>query len=124
MTYTTILALADELVPNPFSDNVKLLWLNQIAREVEIDLFLGDPEEFEEITAQTLSTREIPEHTRPEMYVAWMKAMYYWAMGEYEIYQNEKAMFESLRSDLAGRLCELYHVGTGGPEHEIENEEE
>ena len=49
-----------------------------------------------------------------DVYLFWMKAMYYWHMGEYETYQNEKAMFDEAWARLELDVCFERHMGTGG----------
>ena len=46
-----------------------------------------------------------------ELYVRWMIAQYYWYMGEYEVYQNEKAMFDSAWNRWLLYLCRTERTG-------------
>ena len=55
--------------------------------------------------------------TAEGMYLAWMKTQLYWAMGEYETYENEKAMFEYEWSELAAYICQKRHEGSCGREY-------
>lgn len=107
---------ADALAPNVFSDAQKLGIFNELERRVRLDMRLEDPEEYREITAEDWEEEELAEPLRAPMYLAWMKAWYYFYMGEYDTYQNEKAMYDHLEEDYLGELCRRYHQGTGGPE--------
>lgn len=118
MKASEAIAAADALVPNPFSDAQKLRWMNQIEYRVRVDAKLEDPADVDPILAEDVSTTDLTLEDRyQEVYISWMKSMYYWHMGEYDVYQNEKAMFEAEWLRFERDLCEALHVGTGGPEH-------
>ena len=118
MKASEAIAAADELVPNPFSEAQKLRWLNQIEFRVRVDAMLEDPETVTPISEQEEDTADLTLEDRyQEVYISWMKSMYYWHMGEYDVYQNEKAMFEAEWLRFERDLCEALHVGTGGSEH-------
>ena len=118
MKASEAIALADELCPNPFSSAYKLRLLNQIEYRVRIDILKEDPAEVEPIVQADLATTDLTLHDRyTEIYIGWLKAKYYWAMGEYDIYQNEKAMFKAEWDRWVRDICDERHAGSGAPEY-------
>ena len=118
MTAGALIAMADELAPNAFSQSVKVMELNRIENRVRLDVLLQDPDEVEPIRAEELNTTSLVlgENYR-DVYLFWMKATYYFHMGEYDTYQNEKAMFEAAWLRLCRDECEAHHQGTGYSEY-------
>ena len=121
MTANAVITLADEIAPNAFSNAVKLLELNRIENRVRLDVLLEDPDDVEQIESTELATHDmsLPE-SHCDVYVQYLASMYYWRMGEYELYQNEKAMFEEAWTRLCRDVCYECHQGTGGPEYVTE----
>lgn len=114
MTANELIALADELVPNQYSDAVKLGLVNEIQQKIQMEIFLVDARDVTTLSSQEADTEPLllPE-ARRSLYLAWMRAMLYWYMGEYEVYQNEKAMFDREWNALMMDECERAHRGTG-----------
>lgn len=117
MTVTELVGLADELVPNVFSDRVKLFELNRLEKRVRVDILEEGADcvvPIEEIDDTELTL----DSTYQDVYLCWMKSMYYWHMGEYELYENEKAMFEEAWERFVRDVCYARHQGTGGSEYQ------
>ncbi len=117
MKVSELIAMADELVPNPFSDTVKLHLINEIERRIQLEVRKVDEEDLALVTAATLSTADLFESDRDAMYLAWMKAMYYWNMGEYDTYENERAMYNALWEEYLRDVCDRDHQGSCGREY-------
>ncbi len=209
MTAYEVIALADELAPNVFSNTIKLFELNRLEQRIRVDILKQDPAEVTPFTAEDLTAPasvlgslesgriddptpgggggdgEITDPTNPpitgegddpgtggdsggsgsgsddsgsgsddsgsgteggtgesgsgsddsgdtgsgsggsgnesgdetpagtlaleeryrDVYVCWMVAMYYWHMGEYEEYQNKKAMFDAAWTRFERDVC-------------------
>lgn len=114
MKVSELIALADELAPNPFSATVKLGLVNELQAKIQMDVFLVEAKDVDMVASADAATTELllPE-ARNSLYLAWMRAKYYWLMGEYEIYQNEKALFDDEWDALVRDECERCHRGTG-----------
>lgn len=118
MKASAIITMADELCPNVFSTAVKVMELNRIENRVRLDVLLQDPEDVDQIAAAALTTTDMAlGDNYQDVYVLWMICMYYYHMGEYEEYQNKKAMFEGAWTRLNRDECYRHHEGTGGPEY-------
>lgn len=112
------IATADTLCPNPFSTAQKLRELNQIEYRIRVDVLGEDPEEVLPITEEELDTTELTLEDRyTDVYVCWLKSRYYWLMGEYDVYQNEKAMFEAEWNRWAADVCQTMYEGSCGGEY-------
>lgn len=114
MTAGALITLMNELVPNVFSDDVKMDLINEIEAKIQMQVFLQDAKDVELIATADKATAVLclPD-ARKSLYVAWMRAKLYWYMGEYDVYQNEKAMFEAEWDELVRDECEREHRGTG-----------
>ena len=118
MTIAELIGLVDGLVQDvPFEDDVKLLLVNQVEGLIQHDCFRMDPADVAEYTAQDVSagTELLLGAPFSEIYVAWMKAMYYRHMGEYNSYENEKAMFDNEWERLCRTVAEARAHGTSKP---------
>lgn len=117
MTAAQILSMADELVPNPFSTQIKLFLFNQIEQRIRIDTLGEAPETVQTVTADSMTTSTCRLDERYlDVYLCWLKAQLYWNMGEYDVYENERAMFEAAWDRFERDVCYAEHMGTGGPE--------
>ena len=114
MTAGELVALADRLAPNPFDEDIKLGLVNEIEAKIFTELLLTESEDFEPIAQANMATAELslPE-SRRSLYIAWMRTMLYWYMGEYDTYANEKAMFDNEWLLTERELCIREHRGTG-----------
>ncbi len=96
MTATELIEQIDELVPNPFSEAAKLALVNEIEGKLQTELLLIPARDVTVIAAADADSAELLlPPARAPLYLAWMRSMIYWMMGEYEIYENEKAMFNA-----------------------------
>jgi hypothetical protein len=114
MKLTALLTLCDSWVENNIPDEAKLFMINQIEGRVQVEGMRLDPSEIVQYAASDLEDEDL-ELLVPvpydDLYVRWMIAQYYWYMGEYEVYQNEKAMFDSAWSRWLLYLCRTEHTG-------------
>ena len=112
------ITLANTLVPNPFQTAYQVRLLNQIEQRVQIDVLGVDPDDYEPIVAADINTTDLELDDRyTDVYICWLKSRYYWAMGEYEIYQNEKAMFEAEWNRWVADVGNTSHTGSCGKEN-------
>lgn len=96
MTATDLINRADEMVPNQFLTATKLGLVNEIECKIQTELLLIPARDVTVIAAADASTAELLlSPAREPLYLAWMRSMLYWLMGEYEIYENEKSMFDA-----------------------------
>lgn len=114
MTIAELIGIADELVENPFSTGVKLMLVNEIEGRIQHDLFQMAPDQVvtytqDDITAETELVIGTPWN---QVYLTWMKSMYYWHMAEYDSYQNEREMFNNEWIRLSRTVSEHEYFGT------------
>ena len=114
MTAAELIALADELAPNALSEGAKLGLVNEIESKIQMQIFLVQAKDIQSIQAEDADTEELclPE-ARRSLYLAWMRSMIYWYQGEYELYENERAMFEAEWTACMRDECDAAHRGTG-----------
>lgn len=104
---------ADQLCANPFSQSVKIRELNAIEQRIRIDVLGEYPDDVSPISSQNMNTEYLTLDDRyGEVYISWLKTRYYWLMGEYDIYQNEKAMFEAEWNRWYADVCNEAHRGS------------
>lgn len=119
MKASEAIAAADQLCANPFSQSVKLRELNAIEQRIRIDVLGEDPEDVTPISSYTVDTAYLTLDDRyGEVYISWLKTRYYWLMGEYDVYQNEKAGFEAEWNRWYADVCNELHTGSCGKEVE------
>lgn len=118
MKASEAIAAADELVANPFSTAIKIRELNNIEQRIRIDVLGEYPDDVSPISAHTVNTAYLRLDDRyAEVYISWLKTRYYWLMGEYDIYQNEKAMFEAEWNRWYADVCNEMYTGSGASEY-------
>lgn len=115
MTVAELVGLATDWVEDDkITDRVRLYFINQIEGMIQTELLQTDPNEIRKYTADDLSgsTELLVSDPHTDVYVTWMVAMAYWYAGEYDIYQNEKAMFDAAWYRLAAMIAERDHGGS------------
>lgn len=118
MTIAELIGIVDELVKDTvYSQNVKLMFVNEVEGRIQHDVFRVDPDEVEvySISDITNGTTLLLGPPFNQVYVAWMKAMYYWHQAEYNSYENEMAMFNSEFARLCRTVSEARAFGTSLP---------
>lgn len=117
MTGTEAIQIADELVVNPFSASVKLMLLNQIEAKIQHEVYLLGEEDCIQYDSQSVQTSQLLLSAPfNDVYISWLKAMYYWHMAETEDYERERAMFETVYTALKRYVAERVHPGSGKAE--------
>ena len=112
------ISAADELCPNPFSEEQKLRELNRIECRIRVDILGEDPAEVLPIEQESIAESSLTLEDRySDIYICWLKAKYYWLMGEYDIYQNEKAMFEAEWRRWVADVANEQYTGSCGKEY-------
>lgn len=120
MKVSELIALADGLAANPFDTTVKLFEFNRLEARIRVDVLKEDPDDVEPVTAADAATTDLTLADRyHDVYLFWMKSMFYWHMGEHELYQNEKAMFDAAWTRWERDVCNQLHRGSCAPEAEF-----
>lgn len=117
MKIQELIELADELVVNLFSTSVKLMLVNEVEGRVQQECFRIPADDVQVYTEQDIEDETALLLGPPwqQVYLSWMKAMYYWHMAEYDSYQNEKAMFDNEWRRLCREVAERQAYGTSDP---------
>ena len=120
-----LVALADELCANPFSSKFKAFLVNEIERQIHVQVLLEAPEDILALRVDTdahasadMATQSLSVSGWDQGYLSWMLASYYWYMGEYDTYDNEKAMFDQRLAELVHTVAEREHRGCGASEYQ------
>ncbi|MGM9647116.1 MAG: hypothetical protein ACI3YH_03170 [Eubacteriales bacterium] len=100
-TPVQILKFVDDAKPNNFSEDTKLIWLNEIEARISCEIF-GHMDSYTYITAEEIGTRKLtadPPHTA--VYWSWLCAMIDFAAEDYDKYQNDIQLFNTFWNEYA-----------------------
>ena len=109
MTIAKVLAAADAVKPNAFSEEVKLQWVNEAEGMVQTDVLLraiDDVVTYEWPTDENTELLVKPPHDK--LYLAYLIAMIDFTNGEYNKYANTVAMFNTHLSEYAAWFQRTY----------------
>lgn len=94
-TPAQILKFVDDSKPNTFSEDTKLIWLNEIESRIHCEIY-KHREEYMDISPDEIDTRDLtakPPHTA--VYWSWLYAMIDFAAEDYDKYQNDMQIFNT-----------------------------
>lgn len=115
MTIAKVLAAADAVKPNAFSEEVKLQWVNEAEGMVQTDVLLraiDDVVTYEWPTDENTELLVKPPHDK--LYLAYLIAMIDFTNGEYNKYSNTVAMFNTHLSEYAAWFQRTYRPADNG----------
>lgn len=115
MTIAKVLAAADAVKPNAFSEEVKLQWVNEAEGMVQTDVLLraiDDVVTYEWPTDENTELLVKPPHDK--LYLAYLIAMIDFTNGEYNKYANTVAMFNTHLSEYAAWFQRTYRPADNG----------
>ena len=115
MTIAKVLAAADAVKPNAFSEEVKLQWINEAEGMVQTDVLLraiDDVVTYEWPTDENTELLVKPPHDK--LYLAYLIAMIDFTNGEYNKYANTVAMFNTHLSEYAAWFQRTYRPADNG----------
>lgn len=95
VTPEQILKFVDDAKTNTFSEDTKLIWLNEIESRIHCEI-LEHQDSFTDISPEEIGTRALtaqPPHTA--VYWSWLYAMIDFAAEDYDKYQNDMQLFNS-----------------------------
>lgn len=104
----------DSVKPNAFSDEDKLVWLNEIEDRVQLDVMLRWPGEVVQYSLPEDEETELllePPHTA--VYRYWLQAMIDFENGEYDKYQNTSEMYNEAWNTFVAWFAETYRPADG-----------
>ena len=108
MTIQDLINSVDELMPNSYTENTKLKWVNELEGRVQADVFLLAPEEFKQ---STLDDELLIEYPHDKLYEPYLIAKIQFADGEYGNYQNSMQMFNSFWAEFVCWFARTYKPG-------------
>ncbi len=101
MTIGDILALVDELKPNQYSDEIKIMWISELDFNIFETLIKTHEdaaiEEFNGYTENDMSTEVIAPEAHKDIYTYYLFAMIDFMNGETDRYQNSSIMFNGAK---------------------------
>lgn len=100
MTIRKIIAQLDNIKPNVYDLPTKVKWLESLDMKIKTNI-IDTHEGGEAVDMPTYSPANIDQEllvgdVYDDMYIHWLKAMIDLSNNEYDLYNNEKAVFESL----------------------------
>ena len=114
MTIQELFAYVDNIKPNVFDEQTKIVWLNEIEARVQEEILLrwrGErtlyrwPEDKE--------ASPILDPPEDAVYRHWLEAQIDYSNGEYSKYQATAARFNQAWSDFAARFATRWHPADG-----------
>ena len=99
MKVERIILTLDEMKENSVSEEVKIVWLNEVEGRVECEIRGKKPEEFVPLTSGE-DTLSLPE-PYSRAYLLYLCAMIAFAKGEYELYSKGIIDYETAFSEYA-----------------------
>lgn len=115
MTITRAIALADELCPNAYSNDVKLQWINQIEGRLALEVFLMAVAEVQDNFQYTAvdDTELLVKSPHDDIYTWWLRSQIDLAHAEYDKAANDTAMFEAAWNEFVTWFCQRYDPAQG-----------
>lgn len=96
MTISKVIGLVDQIKPNDFSDEVKIIWLSECEGMVQTEVWQIAKEDVVTYDGQTAAdTVLLADPPHDKIYQAYLMAMIDFANGEYKKYQNTMQIFNT-----------------------------
>lgn len=114
MTVGELFAYVDDIKPNAFTTEQKMIWLNELEARIQKDVLLrwrGEWEQYQWPEDKDVSPLLDPPDDA--MYRHWLEAMIDYANGEYDKYQNTAALFNQVWNSFVARFATRYRPADG-----------
>ena len=114
MTVGELFAYVDDIKPNAFTTEQKMIWLNELEARIQKDVLLrwrGEWEQYQWPEDKDVSPLLDPPDDA--MYRHWLEAMIDYANGEYDKYQNTAALFNQVWNAFVARFATRYRPADG-----------
>ena len=113
MTVAELFEYVDEILENPFSDNIKRRWLNQIEAEIQVDVLLLAPDGIVKYGEEDNGAELIAPAPYDELYCEYLFWRICLAQHENELADNYAATFNRLYNEYVRFVCETINPGCG-----------
>lgn len=113
MTVAELFEYVDEILENPFSDNIKRRWLNQIEAEIQVDVLLLAPDGIVKYSEEDNGAELIAPSPYDELYCEYLFWRICLAQHENELADNYAATFNRLYNEYVRFVCETINPGCG-----------
>ncbi len=107
MTIHELFAQVDDLKPNQYDDQTKLIWLNDLEGRIENEIF--DINDFEKYTLDDYDTELIAEAPYDNLYRLYIMLMIDYTNAEFTRYAQSMAMFNSAYTEYSHYVNRTYH---------------
>lgn len=114
MTIQELFAYVDNIKPNVFDEQTKIVWLNEIEARVQEEILLrwrGERTLYR--WPEDKNASPILDPPEDAIYRHWLEAQIDYANGEYSKYQATAARFNQAWSDFAARFATRWHPADG-----------
>ena len=109
MTLKELIALADAVRPNGFTNELKTQWVNQAEGKVQTEIMLLRSEDSLQYDYETdEGTPLLVPEPHDKLYLSYLMAMIDFANAQYGDYQNSSELFNSQFSEYARYYARLY----------------
>ena len=109
-TLKAVIDGVDAAKPNAFDNDTKTRWLNEVEGRVQTDVFLMPTVDVRQYTyADDQNTVLLVDPPHDKLYYAYLTARIDFANGEYEKYQNTKALADDFFDEFVRWFARNYH---------------
>ena len=114
MTVGELFAYVDDIKPNAFTAEQKMIWLNELEARIQKDVLLRWRGEWEQYRwPEDKDVSPLLDPPDDAMYRHWLEAMIDYANGEYDKYQNTAALFNQVWNSFVARFATRYRPADG-----------
>lgn len=113
MTVAELFEYVDVILENPFPDNIKRRWLNQIEAEIQVDVLLLAPDGIVKYGEEDKGAELIAPAPYDELYCEYLFWRICLAQNENELADNYAATFNRLYNEYVRFVCETINPGCG-----------
>lgn len=113
MTVAELFEYVDVILENPFPDNIKRKWLNQIEAEIQVDVLLLAPDGIVKYGEEDNGAELIAPAPYDELYSEYLFWRICLAQHENELADNYAATFNRMYNEYVRFVCETINPGCG-----------
>lgn len=113
MTVSELFEYVDEILENPYSDEVKLIWLNQVEAEIQVDVLLMAVDGITQYDETTYGAELIAPAPFDQLYPEYLFWRICLAQQEFELADGYAATYNRAYNEYVRFVCETINPGCG-----------
>lgn len=113
MTIAEAIERADMIRPNKWPAALKVRWLSELDGRLALDVFHMAPEDAAPFSGYEGTETLLVDPPYDDIYPLWLQAKIDEANGEYEKYQNSRALYDGAYTDFLAWFLNTYDPANG-----------